>query len=319
MTHTREPANPADPKFADADFADVGFTDAHLAGADLAEADFTVADFAGADLAEADFTAADFARADLAEADFTDADFARADLAEADFTDAGLARGDLAGADLPDSVTRVAQGNHRAASRHGRIRSTTILGLVQGGRAALGGDGQVTFGSTILKTTAHKTRLLAGGTVLAGFAGSAADGLQLFEKFELRLESLHGNLRRAAVDLAREWRTDRVLRRLDAQIAAVNSELALIISGNGDVVEPDDGIVAIGSGGPYALAACRALTRQADRSGLPFDVREVVEEALRIAAEICIYTGSVIEVRTLEASTGRVTGPASTGRTAERS
>jgi ATP-dependent HslUV protease subunit HslV len=183
--------------------------------------------------------------------------------------------------------------------RRPRWRSTTILGLVRDGRAALGGDGQVTFGATILKTTAHKTRLLAGGTVLAGFAGSAADGLQLFEKFEVRLDSFHGNLRRAAVELARDWRTDRVLRRLDAQIAAVNTDLALIISGSGDVVEPDDGIVAIGSGGPYALAACRALARQAARAGAVVDVREVVEEALRIAAEICVYTGSITDVHTL--------------------
>ncbi len=175
-----------------------------------------------------------------------------------------------------------------------RVHSTTILGLVRGGRAALGGDGQVTVGSTILKANARKTRRLAGGAVLAGFAGSAADGLQLFERFEQKLESFHGNLRRSAVELAKDWRRDRILRRLDAQLAAVNLEQALLITGSGDVVEPDDGIVAVGSGGPYALAACRALLRHST-----LDVASTVEEALRIASEICIYTGGTREILTL--------------------
>ncbi len=178
----------------------------------------------------------------------------------------------------------------------GRIRSTTILGLVRDGRAALGGDGQVTVGAVILKSTARKTRVLAGGTVLAGFAGSAADGLQLFERFEAKLDSHHRNLRRAAVELAKDWRSDRVLRRLEAQLAAVTTETALLISGSGDVVEPDDGIVAVGSGGPYALAASRALMRHAALSPA-----ECVAEALRIAAEICIYTGPIGEILTLPA------------------
>ncbi len=176
----------------------------------------------------------------------------------------------------------------------GRIRSTTILGLVRDGRAALGGDGQVTVGSTVLKSTAQKTRRLANGTVLAGFAGSAADGLQLFERFEAKLEAFHGNLRRASVELAKEWRSDRVLRRLDAQLAAVNREMALLVTGSGDVIEPDDGIVAIGSGGAYALAACRALLRHTE-----LDVTVAVTEALRIAAEICIYTGGTQHILTL--------------------
>jgi ATP-dependent HslUV protease subunit HslV len=174
------------------------------------------------------------------------------------------------------------------------VRSTTILGLVRDGKAALAGDGQVTVGATVLKANAHKTRRLAGGAVLAGFAGSAADGLQLFERFEARLESFHGNLRRAAVELATDWRKDRILRRLDAQIAVVNTEIALLITGSGEVVEPDDGIVAVGSGGAYALAACRALLRH---GGL--DVRTAVLESLRIASEICIYTGGAFEIHTL--------------------
>jgi ATP-dependent HslUV protease subunit HslV len=181
-----------------------------------------------------------------------------------------------------------------AIRERARVRSTTILGMVRDGRAALGGDGQVTVGHTILKANARKTRRLAGGTVLAGFAGSAADGLQLFERFESKLETFHGNLRRAAVELATDWRRDRILRRLDAQLVAVNRELALLITGSGELIEPDDGIVAVGSGGPYALAACRALLRHSSLS-----VAQTVAEALQVASEICIYTGGAIEVHTL--------------------
>jgi ATP-dependent HslUV protease, peptidase subunit HslV len=180
-----------------------------------------------------------------------------------------------------------------------RLRSTTILGLRRDGRAALGGDGQVSLGQTILKANARKTRRLARGEVLAGFAGGAADGLQLFERFEAKLEAFHGNLRRAAVELAKEWRSDRLLRRLDAQLAAVNREQALIITGSGDIIEPDDGIVAVGSGGPYALAACRALLRHTE-----LEPAAAVREALSIAAEICVYTGGSIEVHTLPAEPG---------------
>lgn len=183
------------------------------------------------------------------------------------------------------------------------LRSTTILGVVHDGRAALGGDGQVTAGSVIMKANARKTRRLAGGTVLAGFAGSAADGLHLFERFEAKLEAFPGNLRRAAAELAREWRSDRVLRRLDAQLAAVNTELALWISGQGEIIEPDDGIVAIGSGGPYALAACRALRRHAE-----LDPAACVRAALIIAGEICVYTGAAGEVLTLPAVADRTSG-----------
>jgi ATP-dependent HslUV protease subunit HslV len=176
----------------------------------------------------------------------------------------------------------------------GRIRSTTILGLIQDGRAALGGDGQVTAGQTILKSNANKIRRLSHGQVLAGFAGAAADGLQLFERFEAKLETFHGGLRRAAVELAKDWRSDRVLRRLDAQLIALNTEHALLISGAGEVIEPDDGVVAIGSGGPYAMAACRALIQYSH-----LGVQRIVEESLRIASEICIYTGGTIALLTL--------------------
>lgn len=181
------------------------------------------------------------------------------------------------------------------------IRATTILGLVRDGRAALGGDGQVTAGSTILKANANKIRRLAHGTVLAGFAGSAADGLQLYERFDEMLEGAGGNLRRAAVTLAKQWRSDRVLRRLEAQLVAVNRETALLVSGGGEVIEPDDGIVAIGSGGPFALAACRALLENSS-----LDEKAMVEKSLRIAADICVYTGGKIAVLTLDSESPRV-------------
>ncbi len=191
--------------------------------------------------------------------------------------------------------------NHTPApgERATRLRSTTVLGFVRDGRAAIGGDGQITVGSTVLKQTARKIRVLAKGSVLAGFAGSAADGLQLFERFEAKLESVHGNLRRAAVEMAKDWRTDRILRRLDAQLAILSSETALLLTGGGDVVEPDDGIVAVGSGAPYALAACRALAAHSS-----LDVGAAVSESLRIAADICIYTGGSLELLTLPQGTG---------------
>ena len=176
-----------------------------------------------------------------------------------------------------------------------RFRSTTVLGLVHEGAVALGGDGQVTFGSTVIKSNANKLRRLADGRVLAGFAGSAADGLQLFERFEAKLEGHGGNLRRAAVELAKDWRTDRILRRLEAQLAVLDDETALLISGSGDVLEPEDGIIAIGSGAPYALAAARALRAHSDLSA-----SQIVAEALEIASQICIYTGGRIQVLELE-------------------
>jgi ATP-dependent HslUV protease subunit HslV len=175
-----------------------------------------------------------------------------------------------------------------------RIHSTTVLAVVRDGHAAMAGDGQITAGNTVLKGSARKVRRLSKGLVLAGFAGSAADGLQLFDRFETALESHSGNLQRAAVEMAKLWRSDRILRRLEAQLAVVNTGQAFLISGSGDVVEPDDGIVAVGSGAPYALAACRALTQHTD---LPPD--RLVVESLRIAAQICIFTNDQIHLEEL--------------------
>jgi ATP-dependent HslUV protease subunit HslV len=168
-----------------------------------------------------------------------------------------------------------------------RIRSTTVLGVRRGDRVVLGGDGQVTMGSTVVKQTARKIRRIYDNKVVAGFAGSAADGLTLFEKFEAKLKESSGNLLRAAVELGKDWRTDRVLRRLEALLLVADRERMLLLSGTGDVIEPDGDAAAIGSGGPYALAAARALMGATD---LP--ARAIVERALAIAGEICIYTNS---------------------------
>lgn len=175
------------------------------------------------------------------------------------------------------------------------LRGTTIVAVRQGARVAVAGDGQVTMGDTVLKHTAKKVRRLGKGNVLAGFAGSVADAFALFEKFEARLEEHRGNLSRAAVELAKEWRTDRVLRRLEALLVVADRDTLLILSGTGDVIEPDDGIAAVGSGGPYALAAARALAKHT-----PMSAGEIVKEALSIASEICIYTNSQIVVEELE-------------------
>lgn len=174
------------------------------------------------------------------------------------------------------------------------ITGTTILGMRAGGKAAIGGDGQVTMENTIIKHNASKIRTLADGKVLAGFAGSTADAFTLFEKFEEKLEKYNRNLRRASVELAKDWRSDRILRRLEALLAVVDVEAAFIISGNGDVVEPEHNILAIGSGGPYALAAAHAFVR----SGVQ-DPTEVVRESIRIAGEICLYSNTNITVETL--------------------
>jgi ATP-dependent HslUV protease subunit HslV len=173
--------------------------------------------------------------------------------------------------------------------------ATTVIGCVRDGQAAIACDGQVTAGATILKHQARKIRRLYEGRVLAGFAGGAADGLHLFERFEQHLESQHGRLQRAALELAKEWRSDRVLRRLDAQLVALDAQHAFLITGAGDILEPDDGIVAVGAGGPYALAACRALLRHAG----PLPVDDAVRRALEIAAEICIYTNDAIQMERL--------------------
>ena len=172
-----------------------------------------------------------------------------------------------------------------------RIRSTTILAVRRDGKVALGGDGQVTVGDTVMKSNAMKVRALRGGKLLAGFAGAAADAFTLFEKFEEKLERHPGNLSRAAVELAKDWRSDRVLRRLEALLAVTDAEHGFIISGTGDLIEPDDGILSIGSGGSYALAAARALVANTELSA-----REIVERSLRIAGEICVYTNTNITV-----------------------
>ncbi len=173
--------------------------------------------------------------------------------------------------------------------------ATTILGVKKGESVAVAGDGQVTFGnSTIIKHGAKKVRRLYNGQVITGFAGSAADSLTLCEKFEAKLENYQGNLMRAAVELAKDWRTDRVLRRLEALLIAAGKDGILMISGTGEVIEPDDGLAAVGSGAPYALAAARALMRNTD---LPPE--KIAEDALRIASEICVYTNDRIIVEKL--------------------
>jgi ATP-dependent HslUV protease subunit HslV len=174
------------------------------------------------------------------------------------------------------------------------FHATTILCVKRDGRIAIGGDGQVTFGNTVLKHNAKKVRKMYNDKVIAGFAGSTADAFTLFEKFEGKLESYRGNMTRAAVELAKDWRTDRVLRRLEALLIVADKEHIFIISGNGDVIEPGEGIAAIGSGGPYAQAAARALYENT-----PLGAGEIIEKAMKIAAGICIYTNENIEIEEL--------------------
>ncbi|MFA5517050.1 MAG: ATP-dependent protease subunit HslV [Desulfuromonadales bacterium] len=174
------------------------------------------------------------------------------------------------------------------------FHGTTILSIRKNGEVALAGDGQVTMGNTVMKHTARKIRRLYENQIVAGFAGSTADAFTLFEKFDAKLQEFRGNLARSAVALAKDWRTDRILRRLEALLLVADRETTLVISGAGDVIEPDDGIAAIGSGGPYALAAARALLAHSD---LP--ARQIAEEAMKIAAGICIYTNENILVETL--------------------
>ncbi len=169
--------------------------------------------------------------------------------------------------------------------RNWNPHATTILGVKRGGEVALAGDGQVTIGDVVLKHNARKLRTLHDGQVLAGFAGAVADALTLFEKFESQLQAWDGNLRRAAVELAKEWRSDRYLRRLEAQLLVADGESLLLISGEGDVIEPDDGVVAIGSGAPFATAAAKALITNTD---MPAEA--IVRESMRVTAEICIFT-----------------------------
>jgi ATP-dependent HslUV protease, peptidase subunit HslV len=164
------------------------------------------------------------------------------------------------------------------------IRATTILAVRHQDRTVLAGDGQVTLGTTVVKQTARKIRRLYNESILAGFAGSAADSFALFSRFESKLEQYRGNLERAAVELARDWRTDRFLRRLEAMLIVADKKSTFLLSGTGDLIEPDDGIVAVGSGGPFAMAAARALSRHS-----ALDARQIAEESMRIAADIFIY------------------------------
>lgn len=188
------------------------------------------------------------------------------------------------------------RNNRSAQTRPSTIRSTTILGVRRNGIIAMAGDGQVTIGDVVLKHGARKIRTLYDGAVIAGFAGAVADALTLFSKFETQLKTSDGNLRRASVELAKEWRTDRYLRRLEAQLIVGDGESLLVLSGEGDVIEPDDGIAAIGSGAPYATAAAKALVAHTD-----LHARDVVESAMRIAAELCIYTNDRFTIDSVEA------------------
>ena len=174
------------------------------------------------------------------------------------------------------------------------LHGTTILSVRRNGKTAIAGDGQVTVGATVMKHNAKKVREMYNDKILAGFAGATADAFTLFEKFEAKLEQYHGNLTRAAVELAKDWRTDRVLRRLEALMIVSDAERSFVLSGNGDVIEPENGIAAIGSGGPYALAAARALMEHT-----ALDARKVAEEAMKIAAQICIYTNKEISIEEL--------------------
>jgi ATP-dependent HslUV protease subunit HslV len=174
------------------------------------------------------------------------------------------------------------------------IKSTTVVCIRKDGKVTMAADGQVTLGETVIKQTARKTRRLYNGQVLAGFAGSTADAFALFTRFESKLEEYRGNLSRAAVELAKDWRTDRALRHLQALLIVADKETTLLLSGNGDLIEPDDGIAAVGSGGPYAAAAAKALLKHSNLSA-----KEIATEALTIAGEICIYTNLSITVEEL--------------------
>ena len=174
------------------------------------------------------------------------------------------------------------------------FHSTTILAIRTPDHTVLAGDGQVTFGQTVMKSGARKIRRLHHDRILAGFAGSAADSFALFARFESKLEQYRGNLERSAVELAKDWRTDRILRRLEAMLVVLDKNATFLLSGTGDLIEPDDGIVAIGSGGPYALAAAKALASATD-----LDARAIAERAMQIAAEICIYTNGAVVLEEL--------------------
>ena len=176
------------------------------------------------------------------------------------------------------------------------LKATTVLGVIHNGKAAIGGDGQATMENTVMKATVKKVRRLYEGKIAAGFAGSTADSFTLFEKYEEKLKQYNGNLQRAAVEMAKEWRKDKFLRKLEALLVVMSNDEALLISGQGDVIEPDDQILAIGSGGHYALAAARALKQNAP----DLTAREIVEKSLNIAADICIYTNDNLSILEIE-------------------
>lgn len=182
----------------------------------------------------------------------------------------------------------------KADKKSNIIRSTTVIGVLKDGEAAMGSDGQVSFNNTVLKHTTKKVRKLHDNKILAGFAGATADAFTLLQRFEEKLESYRGNLYRASIELAKDWRTDRYLRRLEAMLAVMDKTKVLLISGTGDVIEPDDNIITIGSGGPYALAAARSLVKYTE-----LNAQQIVEESLKIASDICIYTNSNIHIETL--------------------
>lgn len=179
-------------------------------------------------------------------------------------------------------------------SRKNKIRSTTVLCVKHKGAVVIGADGQVSLGETVLKHGAKKVRRLYNNKVLAGFAGSTSDAFSLFQRFEGKLEEYNGNISRAAIELSKEWRTDKVLRRLEAMLIVANHERLFILSGSGDVIEPDEDVLAIGSGGPYAMAAALSLKRYSD-----LDAKDIVEKALDIAADICIYTNKKFAIEVL--------------------
>ncbi|SMO74942.1 ATP-dependent protease subunit HslV [Fodinibius sediminis] len=176
------------------------------------------------------------------------------------------------------------------------LKATTVVGIIHNGEAAIAGDGQATMDKTVMKATVNKVRHLYDGKIAAGFAGSTADAFTLFEKYEEKLKQYNGNLQRAAVEMAKEWRNDKFLRKLEALLIVMSKEKALLISGQGDVIEPDDKILTIGSGGSYALAAARALKENAPE----LSAREIVEKSLHIAADICIYTNHNLSILELE-------------------
>jgi ATP-dependent HslUV protease subunit HslV len=204
----------------------------------------------------------------------------------------GIVRATRAGEGEDQDMQLVGAGQDRLMEE--RSRSTTVVAVLREGRVAIAADGQVTIGETVMKQGAEKVRRIAKGRALVGFAGGVADALTLLERLEGKFESHPGNVRRAAVELARDWRTDRVLRKLEAMLLVADAETLLLVSGNGDVIEPDDGVAAIGSGGGYALAAARALVAHTS-----LGPAEIAEAALQVAAEICIYTNARITLETL--------------------